>query len=349
MTVWVVRTGSRSEYEDIAFDNGLVVISFGLRQDVSGFSGYQALRDHLHRGAQYEYDSAQQAASAASQLLQFATEITIDDMVVSPRTHIRMVAVGRVTGDYAYHSAGPAAGFHTRAVEWRATDIPRANFPQDLLDSWGYPRTVFKPRVPDDAEVRIERVVQAHSNGGMVVESDEAAEFPGESSDSRSMRERNLDNIIRLLQRKFSGDGGERLEDLVHRILEASGYTALRTRRGPDGGIDVVAGKGDMGFGIPRICVQVKSGHSPVGLPDYDRLQGNVQGFGADHGLLVSLGGFTRPVHNANESSYFKIRLWGPYELAQRVLDSYDGLPVEMQAAIPLETMRVLQQTQLDA
>ena len=45
-----------------------------------------------------------------------------------------------------------------------------------------------------------------------------------------------------------------------------------------------------MGFGEPRLCVQVKLGYSPVGLSDYDRLKDRLQDFGANHGLLVSLG-----------------------------------------------------------
>ena len=46
---------------------------------------------------------------------------------------------------------------------------------------------------------------------------------------------------------------------LVACILRASGYVALQTSRGRDGGVDIVAGRGDLGFGEPRLCVQVKA------------------------------------------------------------------------------------------
>ena len=81
-------------------------------------------------------------------------------------------------------------------------------------------------------------------------------------------------------------------------------------------------------------------------LPEYDRLQGNIASFRAEHGLLVSLGGFTKPVHDRNEQSFFVIRLWGPDELAQQLLDNYDLLPQDIRADIPLETVRILRQTE---
>ena len=164
-----------------------------------------------------------------------------------------------------------------------------------------------------------------------------------EISDEIDIDQTIRDRIVARLQQKFAG---ARLEDLVAGILQSSGYFVLQTRKGPDGGVDVLAGKGDMGFGEPRLCVQVKGRTSPVDLAEYDRLQGNISSFRAQHGLLVSLGGFTKPVHDRNEQSFFVIRLWGPDELAQQLLDNYDSLPQDIRADIPLETVRILRQTE---
>ena len=103
-----------------------------------------------------------------------------------------------------------------------------------------------------------------------------------------------------------------------------------------------MAGKGELGFSEPRLCVQVKSGHTKVDRPTYQQLQGNIGNFGADHGLLVSLGDFTATVRRANERSFFEIRLWGPYELVERLLATYDHLPPDIRAAIPLQERKVL-------
>ena len=145
--------------------------------------------------------------------------------------------------------------------------------------------------------------------------------------------------IINRIRQRFYGT---RLEYLVASILRASGYHAIETRQGPDGGVDVVAGQGDMGFGHPRLCVQVKSGRNPVDIADYNRLQGNIGSIGADHGLLVSLGDFTRPVRIENERSFFQIRLWGPNDLVDRLLETYDDLPADIQSEIPIRKRGIL-------
>ena len=101
-----------------------------------------------------------------------------------------------------------------------------------------------------------------------------------------------------------------------------------------------------MGFGHPRLCVQVKSGRSAVDLADYNRLQGNIGSYGADHGLLVSLGDFTRTVRNENERSFFQIRLWGPSDLVDKLVETYDSLPEYIQSEIPLRNRRILIETE---
>ena len=257
-------------------------------------------------------------------------------MVVLPRKAPKVVAIGRISGEYLYRQdLIDDSRQHTRSVEWLATDIPRINFDRDLLHSLGGLMTVYQARA-DNAEVRIEKVVHDHISGIPSADMDLDDDDDTPASDIDEQIE---DRIARRIREKFSG---VRLEYLVKNILDAQGYRALQTRSGPDGGIDVVAGKGDMGFGEPRLCVQVKSSGSPVEIPDYNRLQGSVQTFGADHGLLVSLGGFTREVQRENERSFFQIRLWDSGELVQRVLSAYDALPLDIRVDIPLKDRKVL-------
>ena len=154
-----------------------------------------------------------------------------------------------------------------------------------------------------------------------------------------ALSEQITDRILERIRLRFSG---WRLGYLVASILRASGYYVVETGQGVGDGVDVVAGQGDMGFGRPRLCVQVKSGGSPVDLPDYNRLQDGIGNYGADHGLLVSLGDFTRAVRNENERSFFQIRLWGPFDLADRLLGVYDALPGDIRGDVPLENLKVL-------
>lgn len=340
MAVWTIRGGRVGEYEEAFLEKGVVAVGFGLRNSVVDFTDRDALRAHLGN------------RSSADQIWRLYNDVENGDMVVLPRKLTRQVAVGRISGAYSYQPESVGTGApHVRAVEWQVPNIPRSHFDRDLLNSFGSLLTVSQPGAPN-AEARIASIANAFlgddSIGELAATPAIGAESSGDDSrDTEFFEEVDIDQEIRdrivaRLRQKFAGT---RLEYLVASILEAAGYVVLQTRKGADGGVDVLAGKGDLGFGEPRLCVQVKGRTSPVDLSEYDRLQGNIASFRAEHGLLVSLGGFTKPVHDRNEQSFFVIRLWGPEELAERLLENYDLLPQDIRADIPLETRRILRQT----
>src|ERR1043165_4252723 len=90
------------------------------------------------------------------------------------------------------------------------------------------------------------------------------------------------DQILERIQRHFAG---HKLATLVDAVLQAEGYLTRVSPPGPDGGVDILAGTGPMGFGHPRLCVQVKSSPSPVDVNVLRGLQGVLQNFHAEHGL----------------------------------------------------------------
>ncbi len=342
MNVWVIRAGRSGEFEDFALQEGTAVIGFDFRKSVADFSDRDQLLNSLRNEPRYHDLSIHKVRSAASQLWRFAKEIQPGDMILMPRKNPKVVAVGQAVDDYRFlpdlSDLLQSAMYHARGVEWKATDVPRFNFDQDLLNSINGQLTVFQVR-KEAAEARINRIVEAHLAGEPLAESEDDIYVPDDDVPESDLDEQIEDRIVQRIRQRFSGT---RLEFLVAEILSASGYHAIQTRLGPDGGVDVVAGMGEMGFGEPRLCVQVKSGGTPVGLPDYNRLQGNIRGFGAQYGLLVSLSDFTSVVRKENERSFFEIRLWGPHELVENLLETYDSLPVEIQADIPLQNRRVL-------
>ena len=324
MAVWVVRAGGRGEFEEAALSGNVVGIGFGLERSILEFQDRDALLQVVEK------------PTTASQLWRFVHEIKIGETVVLPCKQTNLVAVGKVAGDYRYDADSYCS--HLRPVQWAATDIPRPSFDQDLLYSFGGLATVFQVN-RTNADERITGVVNLHlgeEGGGAPVILSDATE---ESSISVDLTEAIVDRIAERIRQRFTG---HRLEYLVESILKSQGYTTQQTQRGADGGIDVVAGRGQMGFEEPRLCVQVKSGNTPVDLPDYNRLQGNIRGFGAGNGLLVSLSGFTRSVLNENKRSFFEIRLWGPGELTDNLLETYDRLPADIRADIPLADRKVL-------
>jgi restriction system protein len=105
---------------------------------------------------------------------------------------------------------------------------------------------------------------------------------------------------------------------------------------GPDKGIDIVAGRGGLGFEAPRLVVQVKSGDVVADQPTLQALIGAVQDTHADQGLLVCWGGFKKPVEQRRNELFFRIRMWGRTEILNALLEVYDRLPEDIRAELPL-------------
>ena len=341
MAVWVVRAGRNGEFEDFFLQEGILVIGFSFDQSVAGFNDMNELRERLASEPHNLGADIRKVTPAASQLWKFANDIRSGDTVLLPRKTPKVVAVGQVTGEYSFRSdlAGRLRStmYHARTIDWQVDDVPRSHFDDDIQKWLSARRTVQEVKI-DEAGARVAEVVNTYSTGEPVAGLNTKNYVTDDDTPEVDLDDQIRDRIAQMIRVKFPGTG---LERLVANILRASGYNAVETRRGPDGGIDVLAGMGDMGFGEPRLCVQVKSGAAPVGIVDYNRLQGNIQGFGAQYGLLVSLGDFTSAVKRENERSFFQIRLWGPYELVDRLLETYDSLSAEIRAEIPLQTRRV--------
>jgi len=64
--------------------------------------------------------------------------------------------------------------------------------------------------------------------------------------------------------------------------------------------------------------------------------------FKADEGLLVSWGGFNRPVQQEARLSFFSVRLWDADDLIAAIERTYDRLPKELQAELPLKRVWAL-------
>ena len=104
--------------------------------------------------------------------------------------------------------------------------------------------------------------------------------------------------------------------------------------------MDIVAGRGPMGFEQPRLCVQVKSGDSPLDRPTLDQLIGTMQNMQAQYGLLVSWGGFKSTVDRERATQFFRVRLWDQADLIEQLLRHYNELDEDIQADLPLKRIR---------
>jgi restriction system protein len=259
----------------------------------------------------------------------------IGDWVVMPSKMKSLLHFGEITGEYVHDSKQGSPYFHHRKVKWFAKDIPRSNFDQDILYSLGAFLTVCRIS-RNDAEARIKAMAQNDWKRpatplDTTIEQDEDGEVDLELMAN--------DTIVRYIGRKFKGHGMARL---VEAILKAKGYTTYISPEGPDKGIDILAAPEPLGFGRPRICVQVKTTDTPVDRPTLDQLIGVMQNSNAEQGLLVSWSGFKNSVHREIPAKFFKVRLWDQTAIIDELVACYDRLDEDIRAEIPLKRIWTL-------
>lgn len=115
------------------------------------------------------------------------------------------------------------------------------------------------------------------------------------------------------------------------------GYRTRVSPEGPDGGIDIVAHKDELGFEPPIIKVQVKSSEGSIGDPAVSALYGKVSA--SEFGLLVTLGTFTTQAKNFAKSS--NLRLIDGDDLVQLVFQHYDQFDSRYKGLLPLRRVYV--------
>ena len=101
-----------------------------------------------------------------------------------------------------------------------------------------------------------------------------------------------------------------------------------------------------MGFGPPRLCVQVKSGGAQQDVRVLRELRGVMKDFGADQGLFVAWGGFTRSARAEVRRQFFEMRVWDAADLVDAILNCFDRLPESIRTELPLKRVWALVQDQ---
>lgn len=330
--IWLVRAGANGEQEDFALSNNVVVIGW---EDVNDLSRFKT-KDQLLKELKKVYDDLKPNTlkNWANQIWGFVDGIKKDDLVVLPLKSQSAIAVGKITGKYEYKAHNPEGVQHVRAVKWIKTDIPRSSFDQDLLYSMGAFLTVCRIQ-RNNAEARIKAVV----NGKTPPKTDVTKDLETDELSAPDLEQYAKDQIQNYISRHFKGHEFTRL---IAAILEAQGYKIHVSPEGPDGGVDILAGTGPMGFDEPKIAVQVKSGDTPVGTDVMLGLQGAIHNFGATNGLLVSWSGFKQSVIRESRKAFFGIRLWDANKVVQAIQENYEKLSDSMQAALPLKRIWTL-------
>jgi restriction system protein len=336
MAVWLTRAGSHGEYELKFIQDSKVYVTWDdLDVDVRKLSNKAELTDAMTR--RYPDSKPKAILNWASQVWPFAHEIKKSDLVVLPLKSQRAIQIGEVTGDYQFVPNGPSPFFHYREVAWIGEAVPRGHFGPDLLNTFGAFMTICRVQ-RNNAEARIAAM---RANGWKRETTADVTKAPSATPDAAvpeteetDLEEAAGDQIAQLISARFKGHG---LTRLVEGILKAQGYITYRSAEGADGGADILAGAGPLGFGAPRLCVEVKSESSPVDRPTVDKLLGAISKFGAQEGLFVSWSGFKSTVQKELAASFFRVRLWTQKEFLEALFAHYDNLDEDLKAELPLK------------
>jgi restriction system protein len=248
-----------------------------------------------------------------------------NDLVAMPRKSVPSIAFGRITGSCEHRLGTNGESLYVHPVDWVKPDVPRTEIPAGVKGAiTSFAGTACQ--VSAEAEGWVRSFMDGHTPP-------EDTELPPPVDVVAASRERISDFVGTVFH-------GHDLARLVEAIMQAEGYVTLSSSPGADGGVDILAGGGPLGFGSPRLCVQVKSGQA--GSPVVDNLAGVMAKFGADHGLLVAWGGFTKAARDDARKQYFSLRLWDSDDLLDRLMAVYEQLNPNIQAELPLSRIWVL-------
>lgn len=132
-------------------------------------------------------------------------------------------------------------------------------------------------------------------------------------------------------------------QDLVASLLNAMGYHISEVaKRGPDGGIDIIAYNDPLGTTQPRIIVQVK--HKPttnISSDEIQKLAGTLKR-ASDVGIFVTSGDFTKNAEKEAKNSREHIELIGFDRLVSLWTTYYSKLNDEQKNMLPLHAIYFL-------
>lgn len=346
MTAWMIRAGKLGERAEWAWEHGYS--GGGWRGAGADLLQCQSRTEVQSYAAEVFADKPKALPNITAQLWMLVGRISVGDLIVMPMKQTRELALGWVAGPLQYRAEeeDPTKRL-VHDVEW-INRVPRTAVKQDLLYTLGSVLTVFSPS-RNQAEARLKAILETGTDPGMRQDSLDkaaAAQASATAGDAESdpdvpevqqdIEELALDQISALISQEFTGHG---LTILISDILRAEGFSVEESPEGPDGGIDIIAGRGLLGLESPKILVQVKS--PKVDRPVIQQLTGLVSSHEADYGLIVAWGGLTSAARQEVMSKRFRLKVWDDQDVIQAVLKNYPQLASTVAQALPLKQIWV--------
>ena len=199
MSMWLCRAGSSGEFENKFLEENRIYCTWdNLSESILQFKTKQDLQQYF---LENEPDvKVRTAMNWASQVWPFGHEMKRGEIVVLPSKIKQVIHFGKITGDYAFLLENGSPYYHVHSVDWFARDIPRSNFDQDILYSFGAFMTICRIK----QEERVKAVIHAYLHGKKA-----PLLSPPQSSDeaemTRDIENEALDAIKNLMIQKAKG------------------------------------------------------------------------------------------------------------------------------------------------
>jgi restriction system protein len=324
--VWGIHAGKHGVADALFLNKQCIALGWN---EVSDLSHLPDDRESYKTKIAEVYPDIKEGAipNWAGQLFRFVHEMKIGDIIVYPSKIDRQMHIGKVEGDYQYSPAVSSDYPHIRKVKWIVA-VPRTKFPQGALYETGSAMTLFQIR--NYAEPFLSALEGKTSSPSPTT--DDAHTI---SMVTEEIEQNTRDFILKQLAQELKGHA---FAHFVAHLLGAMGYRCRVSPEGPDGGIDIIAHKDELGFEPPMIKVQVKSTEGTITDPMVSALYGKVGP--NEYGLLVTLGSFTPPAKTFGRSKT-NLRLIDGEELVDLILEHYEQFDSGYKGFLPLKRVYV--------
>lgn len=321
ITVWGIHAGKTGDAETLFLKKNVIALGWDQMGDLSTVrADREAFKAKLIDA--YPKTKAGAIPVAAGQPFRFIYELKIGDVVVYPSKSDRQVHIGIVQGEYKYNPSLSKGYPNTRAIKWEKS-LPRTSFTQGALYEIGSAMSFFQVKTyADEFLLALE---------GKVVSSSTSVEDETTAIVVADIEQNTRDYIIKRLSQQLKGHP---FAHFVAHLLERMGYRTRVSLEGPDGGIDIIAHKDELGFEPPIIKVQVKSNDGSIGIDVVSALYGKLGA--VEFGLVVTLGIFTKQAMNFAVSKS-NLRLIDGDDLVDLIFQHYEEFDSRYKGLLPLK------------
>jgi len=322
--LWGIHSGSQAQADNLFLKKKYIALGWDDTGDLSVLGNdREAFKQKLIEI--YPDSKPGSIAIWGGQLYRFVHEMKVGDLICYPSKVDRMVHLGQVEGEYTYDPSISSEFPHLRVVKW-LKEVPRTSFTQGALYEIGSAMTLF--------------LVKNYAEEFITALSGEISEAPAKHDETimlvaEDIIETTRDYILKKLSQELKGHP---FAEFVAHLLNTLGYKTRLSPEGPDGGIDIIAHKDELGFEPPIIKVQVKSSTDKIGDPIVSQLFGKVDN--NEFGLFVTLGRYTHQAINfaRNKSN---LRLINGDDVVNLIQQQYDLLDSKYKGLILLKKVYV--------